>query len=223
MKRFRMMDLQRFAEEPEENNAEQAGTEQTQEHGQESEAGKTFTQEDVDRIVVDRLKREREKYEKQVVPEKIKAFQEEKLPELVEEEIKRRFPEKTPEEKKLAELEQRLEQEAQERKREKLLNMALKEATDKGLPTDLVNFFVDEDEDKTRSNLEMLEGTIKNREKKLREEAVQEVFKRNSRDVDSGPDQAEKDELTREKIEQMTPQEINENWDRIQEFLKKQR
>ena len=79
------------------------------------------------------------------------------LPKLIEDEISKRFTAETPEQKKIRELEQKWEQAESARVRESLLNKATKEATQKGLPLDIIDHFVGQDEDSTVAALAKLE------------------------------------------------------------------
>lgn len=87
-------------------------------------------------------------------------------------------PPKTEAEKRLARLEQELEQERKKRLRESLRNKAYKEATDKGLPVDLLDYLIGDDEETTLANLSILQNVWESEKKKL----VDEQFKQHSRD-----------------------------------------
>ncbi|QXJ39579.1 hypothetical protein BV455_02945 [Parageobacillus caldoxylosilyticus] len=91
------------------------------------------------------------------VTEAIKTYEKKTLPKKVEEEIAKRFPPETEEQKQLRELRQKLEQIEQEKIRETLRNKALSVATEKQLPTKLIDFFVGPDEESTLKNLSVLE------------------------------------------------------------------
>lgn len=79
------------------------------------------------------------------------------LPKLIEDEISKRFPAETPEQKKIRELEQKWETSEQARLRETLRNKAITEATQKGLPLEIIDHFVGQDEDSTVAALAKLE------------------------------------------------------------------
>ena len=68
--------------------------------------------------------------------------------------------------------------------KKELTNKALKIATEKGLPTDLVDYFIGQDEETTNKNLETLEKVFTN---KL-ETTVKERLKDNSYTPPSGGD-----------------------------------
>jgi hypothetical protein len=150
------------------------------------------------------------------VTEAIKTYEKKTLPKKVEEEIAKRFPPETEEQKQLRELKQKLEQIEQEKIRETLRNKALSVATEKQLPAKLVDFFIGQDEETTMKNLSVLEEVFFDYVQK----AVEERFKDGGRNPKpSNPDDKP---LTREQIEKMSLEEINKNWDKIQEFLSKQ-
>jgi Domain of unknown function (DUF4355) len=150
------------------------------------------------------------------VTEAIKTYEKKTLPKKVEEEIAKRFPPETEEQKQLRELKQKLEQIEQEKIRESLRNKALSVATEKQLPTKLVDFFIGEDEESTLKNLSVLEEVFS--------DAVQKAVEARFKDGGRNPKPSNPDDkpLTREQIEKMTPEEINKNWDKIKEFLSKQ-
>lgn len=78
---------------------------------------------------------------------------------LLETEIKKRFPEKDPKDLAMEKLKHEIEQMKSAKEKEVLTNRAMKLAGDKGLPLDLVGFFVGADEDSTTANLKTLEDT----------------------------------------------------------------
>jgi transposase len=107
----------------------------------------------------------------------LETWKEKTLPSLLEEEIKKKFPAETEEQKRLRKLEEELEKERQTRIRAELMNKATTLATQKGLPVDLVSYFVGQDEDTTVGNLTALETTWQ----QAIEKAVEAKFKDNGR------------------------------------------
>ncbi|MBT2661940.1 DUF4355 domain-containing protein [Bacillus sp. ISL-45] len=101
---------------------------------------------------------------------------------LVSEEVAKRNPAQTEEQKRIAALEKALEDQQRESQREKLMNLAIKQATEKKLPVDLVSYFLAEDEEKTTANLAKLEETYN----KAIQEAVDSKFKDKGRDIQQG-------------------------------------
>ncbi|MED4461854.1 DUF4355 domain-containing protein [Metabacillus fastidiosus] len=101
---------------------------------------------------------------------------------MVEAELTKRNPQETEEQKRIAALEKELESQKKAAQKEKLMNIAMKQATDKGLPTDIVNFFLAEDEESTTANLGRFEEVYT----KAVQAAVENKFKENGRDVNKG-------------------------------------
>lgn len=100
----------------------------------------------------------------------LETWKENNLSGLVDEKIKELYPEEDPRDTELAKLKQEMEEMKREATKEKLTNKALKIATEKNLPTDMVGFFIGEDEDSTLKNLETFEKTFTdNLEAKVKE------------------------------------------------------
>lgn len=147
------------------------------------------------------------------VTEAIKTYEKKTLPKKLEEEIAKRYPPETPEQKQLRELQQKLEQIEQEKIRESLRNKALSVATEKQLPTKLIDFFVGQDEETTLKNLAVFEEVFST----AVQQAVEARFKEAGRQPQ--PSSANAKPLTREMIEKMSPEEINSRWEEIEKFL----
>lgn len=75
---------------------------------------------------------------------------------LLDAEIKKRFPAKDPKDLELEKLKSEIDTMKTEKQRESLHNKALQLASEKGLPLDLVSFFVGENEEATTANLSQL-------------------------------------------------------------------
>lgn len=101
---------------------------------------------------------------------------------LIETEVRKRNPEQTEEQKRIASLEQALEDQKKEAQREKLTNLAMKEAGGKGLPTDLIGFFLADDEEGTKANLGKFEETFN----QAVQAAVETKFKEHGRNPKTG-------------------------------------
>lgn len=82
------------------------------------------------------------------------------LESLLNDEIKKRFPEKDEKELEVEKLRGEIEKMKQEKLRETLTNKAIKIATEKNLPIELVDFFIGADEQATVSNVKVLEDTF---------------------------------------------------------------
>ncbi|AUN03415.1 hypothetical protein RSJ19_10975 [Clostridium botulinum] len=104
------------------------------------------------------------------------------LQSLIDEKIKELYPEDDPKDLELKKLQQEMENMKKETLKKELTNKALKIATEKGLPTDLVDYFIGQDEEATNKNLETLEKVFTD---KL-ETTVKERLKDNSYTPPSG-------------------------------------
>jgi len=91
------------------------------------------------------------------VTEGIETFKKNNLGKIIEDEIAKRYPPESEEAKKLRSLQQEIEQMKVEKAREALTNKALKHATEKGLPVNLIDYFIGQDEDTTMANLQTFE------------------------------------------------------------------
>lgn len=94
------------------------------------------------------------------VTDAIKTYETNTLPKRLDEEISKRFPAETEDQKKLRELQQQIESITNEKTRESNKNKALSIATEKGLPTSLVDYFIGADEETTIKNLGALEESF---------------------------------------------------------------
>lgn len=136
------------------------------------------------------------------------------LEKIVSEELSKRLPNQTPEQKQLKELQQKLVQIEQEKTRELLKNKALSIATEKKLPTSLIDFLIGQDEETTVTNLSKLEEVWSSQLQVLVDEKLKS----------SGitPKDGDKPKaFTKEQIASMSPDEFNKNWEVIQQSLKK--
>ncbi|WP_434305906.1 DUF4355 domain-containing protein [Clostridium botulinum] len=76
---------------------------------------------------------------------------------LINEEIRKRNPQKDEKDIVLEELQRKIEAMEKEKQYEKLKNVALKQATEKKLPNELVDYFIGQNEETTINNLTKLE------------------------------------------------------------------
>lgn len=112
----------------------------------------------------------------------LQTWKEKTMPSLIEEEIKKRFPDETEEQKRLRILEEELAKERQARLKSDLINKATQIATQKGMPVELVGYFVGQDEEETINNLTALEEIWT----RSIEKVIKEKFKDSGRDVVPG-------------------------------------
>lgn len=104
------------------------------------------------------------------------------LDSLIEEEVKKRNPQKSPAELEVEKLRKEIENERKQRERQELTNKALKIADEKHLPKDVLDFFIGENEDTTKANLNKLEQTFSS----AVQAGVDAKFKQNGRNVTHG-------------------------------------
>src|SRR6056297_2767503 len=145
----------------------------------------------------------------------IETWKENNLDKIIDEKIREKYPEETPEQKRLKDLESKLASVENARVREQLKNKALNELTENGLPTQLADLVIDKDEESTKSKLEMIKELWSNGMKKQ----VENKFKKNGRQPSESPNKAEK--LTKEQIAKMSPEKINELFDKNPELFEK--
>lgn len=79
------------------------------------------------------------------------------LSKLIDDKVKELYPQADPKDTELAKLKQQLDQMQKETTRKDLTNKALKIAQEKKLPSDLIDYFIGQDEETTTKNLEALE------------------------------------------------------------------
>ncbi len=112
----------------------------------------------------------------------LETWKEKTFPSLLDEEIKKKFPGETEDQKRMRKLEEDLAHERQARVKSELQNKATTIATQKGLPVDLVAYFVGQDEESTTNNLTALENIWQQNIQK----AVEEKFKESGRAPNAG-------------------------------------
>lgn len=112
----------------------------------------------------------------------LETWKQNNLEKLIDEEIKKRFPEKTPEQIEIEKLQRQIQDLEKQRQREALVNKALKVAKEKDLPTDLIDFFVADDEDTTMKNLERYEQSYR----AYAQKEIEAKFKEYGRQIDQG-------------------------------------
>lgn len=90
----------------------------------------------------------------------IETWKKNNLDEIVMGKVKELYPEETEEQKRIRMLEQKLAEAEGKEQREALRNKALTIATEKKLPTNLLDHFLGDDEEATLANLAKLEETL---------------------------------------------------------------
>ena len=112
----------------------------------------------------------------------LQSWKDNNLETIIEDEVKKRNPEETEEQKRIRKLEEDIANRDKKEQRQVLENKALKLAQDKTLPSDLINFFIGEDEDTTVSNID----TFKEKFDAAVKAQVDNRFKESGRDVVEG-------------------------------------
>ena len=168
---------------------------------QTGQQSKTFTQEELDKIVQGRIAKERKSWEKQLEDQKTEA---QKLETMSDKEKK-----KYQEEKRIKELDDR---EAAITRRE-LTAQAKVQLADKGIPTELAEILNLTDAESCKKSIETVEKAFQT----AVEKAVEEKIKGNA-PIKKVP--GSNTTITLESIKNMSSKEINENWDEIQKLMK---
>lgn len=201
------LNIQLFAEksdEEAENNKEDIeGQDGHEDNNNDQDKPKTFTQEDVDKIVQGRIAKERKSWQKELEDQKTEA---EKLAGMTESQKK-----KYQEEKKLKNLDDR---EAAVTRRE-LTAQAKDTLADKGLPIEFADILNYKDAESCNSSIEVVEKVFQNAVEKAVEERIKGGKPPKKVPGDKG--------ITVESIKEMSPAEINANWDEVQRVLKENR
>lgn len=135
------------------------------------------------------------------------------LTKLIDDEVKKKFPSKDEKDIEVENLKVEIEKMKQEKLHEALTSKAIKIASDKNLPLNLVDFFIAQDEDATVNNLKVLEESFN-------KEVQKAVEKRLKNEGYNPPKDTSGNTLTLETIKNMSQAEINNNWDKVKEILK---
>ncbi|MBC2456588.1 DUF4355 domain-containing protein [Clostridium beijerinckii] len=135
------------------------------------------------------------------------------LTKLIDDEVKKKFPSKDEKDIEVENLKVEIEKMKQEKIHEALTSKAIKIASDKSLPLNLVDFFIAQDEEATVNNLKVLEESFN-------KEVQKAVEKRLKNEGYNPPKDTSGNTLTLENIKNMSQAEINKNWDKVKEILK---
>lgn len=172
---------------------------------------KTFTQDEVNKIVAERLAKEKKKLEaerlkQQEMQEKLIEEESEKLAKMTEAEKVKAKAEK--ERRKFEEKVARYEAEMKAFEQEKIKNQTMKLLGEKGLPVELCQFIQSNAADEIMENVEVFE--------KCWSEAIEKSV--NARLRTSGElktSTTTKATYTVDQLRNMSAEEINKNWDKI--------
>ena len=135
------------------------------------------------------------------------------LTKLIDDKVKKKFPSKDEKDIEVENLKVEIEKMKQEKLHEALTSKAIKIASDKNLPLNLVDFFIAQDEEATVNNLKVLEESFN-------KEVQKAVEKRLKNEGYNPPKDTSGNTLTLENIKNMSQAEINKNWDKVKEILK---
>jgi hypothetical protein len=135
------------------------------------------------------------------VSKAISTWKQNNLTKEVESEIGRRYPDQTPEARQIAQLRAEMESFKGAAEREKRRTLAIQEASQRNLPTSLVDYFVGDSEEATRANIISLELEFK----AALDKAVTDRIKgtQGTKVADTGNSVG----MTREKLMSMAPME----------------
>jgi hypothetical protein len=168
---------------------------------------------------VQKLVAEKEDFRKWLDSEKdkhfskgLETFKVRTMPSIIDQEIQKRNPSKTPEQLELEKIKAQLQQMENEKIRESLKNKALTIANEKKIPTQIIDFFIGQDEDSTVSNLKTFEDVMQSYVKSQVDERL-----KGSYTPPAGGGESKR--LTMDQIKTMSPEEINKNWDAISKSL----
>lgn len=144
----------------------------------------------------------------------LETWKQNNLEKLINEEVSKRNPDETPEQKRIRELEEYVAQKEREALIQTNKNKALSVLTEKQLPSNLVDFFVAEDEETTLKNLEQFEEVFTNQ----LQQAVEARLKQDGTSLDNGNSGNGK-VFTKEQVANMSTEEINKHWDDIKDLI----
>lgn len=196
------LNLQLFAEDDAGDNDQNDSSENEDGGDDESqEQTKTFTQDEVDNIIKGRLAKERKSWEKQLVDQQTEA---EKLASMSEKEKKQ-----YQEQKRAKDLEAR---EAAITRRE-LTAQAKEQLADKGLPVTLAEILNFSDAESCSKSIETVEKAFQSAVEKAVEDRI-----KGGKPIKKAPSSSTG--ITVDSIKSMTAEEINSNWDEVQNVLK---
>ena len=143
----------------------------------------------------------------------LKTWQENNLQKMIDAEVSKRYPAETNEQKSLKELQQKIEGLERDKRRETQKNRAITYATQKGLPLELIDHFVGDEDGTTDSNLQKLEKVFSETVK----DHVAKVFKGGGTTPPGTPPAGGK--YTKESLSKMSADEINSNWEAIEKQM----
>ncbi|WP_018923856.1 DUF4355 domain-containing protein [Salsuginibacillus kocurii] len=134
------------------------------------------------------------------------------LESLVEDEVKKRNPQKDEKDIEIDKIKQQLADMEGQKTKESLRNSALKQATDKGIPHDVIDYLLGDDEESTLTNLSTFEKSMQ----QYVDSKVNERVKGSSYTPPASDDGNTKT-FTPEELNEMSIEEVNAQWDTIKD------
>lgn len=143
----------------------------------------------------------------------LETWKQNHLDKLVDEKMKELNPDKSPEQIELERIKQELDDMKNQKLKEELKNKALTVATEKSIPTNLVDFFLGQDEESTTQNLATFEEAMQS--------YVNEQVKKRISDSSYEPpaDDGAGKGFTKEQVASMSAEEINKHWDEVKDLV----
>lgn len=135
------------------------------------------------------------------------------LQKLVDAEVSKLNPNETPEQKRIRELEEYVAQKEQEALFQTNKNTALNYLNEKKLPSNLVDYFIGQDEETTMRNLGQFEEVFTNQ----LQSAVETRLKQDGTELKETDKQGTT--FTKEQVSAMSTDEINKHWDDIKDII----
>ena len=176
---------------------------------------KTFTQEELDKIVKDRVAKEKKKIE----AEREKTYQAKLEAELKESERLMQMNEadrlkaKAEKERKQFEEEKRMFQEQMKAfEQQKIKNQTMQMLGERNMPVELAQFITSENADEILDNVNVFQKHFN--------EAVEKVVTERLRGTTPKTSTMNKSKYTMNDLKNMTTKEINENWNEIKKYIK---
>jgi hypothetical protein len=195
------LEIQYFAENDDVDDDSTKTDDSSNDDGDDSKGTKNLTEQEVNNIIRKRLAKERARWEKEQQDKESEADKFKKMTEAQKAEYKAQ--------KKQRELDDR--ETALNRK--ELMSQAKETLVNKGIPTDMVEFLDFTDADSCNKSIEKLEKTFNGSLQK----AVDEKIKGGSTVKKA---KGSSTSYTKEQLESMSADEINKNWDAVQESMK---
>lgn len=153
---------------------------------------------------------EKDKHSSKAIATALENFKTKDMQKLIDAEVlKRTGDNETPEQKQIRELKEQFANLEREKAHAEMISKYKDVLNEKKIPSQLVDFLLADDEDITNANIDLFENSMK----AFVDAKVEERMK----DSSYTPPESKGDntKLTVDDLKNMTPEEINQNWDRI--------